>query len=81
MHLTRLEDDPRSARVGQLAGLPDQGVQEVDGVVVTDGVDAHVSVDTRGGESVLVRVDSGGQDELRGGVEGLDFGPDAKKLV
>ena len=46
VHLARLEDDPRGRRVGQLGRLPDQRVELVDSVVVTDGVDAHVSVDT-----------------------------------
>jgi hypothetical protein len=45
VHLTRLEDDLGSRSAGQLGSLPDQRVEEVDGVVVTDGVDGHVPVD------------------------------------
>jgi hypothetical protein len=45
VHLTRLEDDLGSRSAGQLGSLPDQRVEEVDGVVVTDSVDGHVPVD------------------------------------
>jgi len=38
VHLTRFKDDSRGRGVGQFAGLPDQRVEEVDGVVMSDGL-------------------------------------------
>jgi hypothetical protein len=46
VHLTRFKDDPGGGSVGQLARLPDQRVEEVDGVVVSDGL-WHVGASER----------------------------------
>ena len=43
VHLTRFKDDSRGRGVGQFAGLPDQRVEEVDGVVMSDGLKTQTS--------------------------------------
>lgn len=65
MHLRRLKHDPRCLPARDLGCLPEERVEEVDSVVVSEPVDAHMSIDLIVVEAVLVRVDAGAEDQLR----------------
>ena len=63
--LRRFEDDARCRRVGQLGGLPEKRIQQVDHVELPEPIDLEVAVDMVVSLSVLIYVDAGGKNELR----------------
>ncbi len=65
MHFRCFEDNARRRGIGYLGRLSNQRIEQVQRVELAQEVDAKVSINTVGVEVEGVRVDAGGQDQLR----------------